>query len=243
MKTGGGDRHQPRRPHLPCRDRRARARHPGGGRRGARDRALRDGAEVTVSCAEGDVGSVYAGALAFEVDRPSISQRCSSVPRPRSWSTSATRISPSRPASCRVDGVGLARMEFIISEAIKVHPMALIHPERIEDPAERAEDRAPHRGLRAPGRLLRREALRRRGHDRGGLPSEAGDRAHVGLQDQRVRGAARRTRLRAAAKPTRCSASAAPPATRTRPTRRASRSNARPCGACARRWGSRTSRS
>ena len=37
------------------------------------------------------------------------------------------------------DGVGLARMEFIISEAIKVHPMALIHPERVEDPAERHE--------------------------------------------------------------------------------------------------------
>ena len=30
------------------------------------------------------------------------------------------------------DGVGLARMEFIISEHIKVHPMALVHPERVE---------------------------------------------------------------------------------------------------------------
>jgi pyruvate,water dikinase len=37
------------------------------------------------------------------------------------------------------DGVGLARMEFIISEAIKIHPMALLHPERIEDPTERQE--------------------------------------------------------------------------------------------------------
>ena len=36
------------------------------------------------------------------------------------------------------DGVGLARMEFIISEAIKVHPMALVHPEKVEDAAERA---------------------------------------------------------------------------------------------------------
>jgi len=37
------------------------------------------------------------------------------------------------------DGVGLARMEFIITESIKAHPMALIHPERIEDARERAE--------------------------------------------------------------------------------------------------------
>jgi pyruvate,water dikinase len=37
------------------------------------------------------------------------------------------------------DGVGLARMEFIISEAIEVHPMALIHPEQVDDPAEQAE--------------------------------------------------------------------------------------------------------
>jgi pyruvate,water dikinase len=36
------------------------------------------------------------------------------------------------------DGVGLARMEFIISDSIKVHPMALVHPEKVGDPAERA---------------------------------------------------------------------------------------------------------
>ena len=33
------------------------------------------------------------------------------------------------------DGVGLARMEFIIAESIKAHPMALVHPERLEDRA------------------------------------------------------------------------------------------------------------
>ncbi|MGL1664181.1 phosphoenolpyruvate synthase, partial [Vibrio parahaemolyticus] len=35
------------------------------------------------------------------------------------------------------DGVGLARMEFVIAEHIKAHPMALLHPERIEDAEER----------------------------------------------------------------------------------------------------------
>ena len=39
------------------------------------------------------------------------------------------------------DGVGLARMEFIISEAIKAHPMALLHPERVDRPGHRARRR------------------------------------------------------------------------------------------------------
>ena len=40
-------------------------------------------------------------------------------------------------AALPVDGVGLARMEFIISEFIKIHPMALVHPDRVEDARER----------------------------------------------------------------------------------------------------------
>jgi pyruvate,water dikinase len=98
---------------------------------------LRDGAEVTVSCAEGDVGRIYAGALPFDVAIVDLS----ALERP------ATEIMVNlgnpdlafQTSFLPVDGVGLARMEFIISEAIKVHPMALIHPERIEDPAERTE--------------------------------------------------------------------------------------------------------
>jgi pyruvate,water dikinase len=98
---------------------------------------LRDGAEVTVSCAEGDVGRIYAGALPFDVATVDLS----ALERP----ATEIMVNMGNPALAfqtsflPVDGVGLARMEFIISEAIKVHPMALIHPERIEDPAERAE--------------------------------------------------------------------------------------------------------
>ena len=40
-------------------------------------------------------------------------------------------------ASLPADGVGLARLEFIINEYIKVHPMALLHPERVDDEAAR----------------------------------------------------------------------------------------------------------
>jgi pyruvate,water dikinase len=98
---------------------------------------LESGAEVTVSCAEGDVGRVYAGKLRFEVATIDVS----ALERP------ATEIMVNlgnpdlafQTSFLPADGVGLARMEFIISEAIKVHPMALIHAERVDDPAERHE--------------------------------------------------------------------------------------------------------
>ncbi|UKJ76845.1 phosphoenolpyruvate synthase [Azospirillum brasilense] len=98
--------------------------------------ALRDGQTVTVSCAEGDTGKVYDGAVPFRVERIDLGR----LPRPQ------TRIMVNlgnpdqafQTGQLPVDGVGLARMEFIISEAIKVHPMALVHPERVEDSDVRA---------------------------------------------------------------------------------------------------------
>lgn len=98
---------------------------------------LLDGALVTVSCAEGETGRVYAGEAAFHVDDIDLAD----LPRP------STRVmvnlgNPAlafRTSMLPNDGVGLARMEFIISEAIKAHPLALLHPERIEDMHERAQ--------------------------------------------------------------------------------------------------------
>lgn len=98
--------------------------------------ALRDGRTVTVSCAEGDTGKVYDGAVPFRVERIDLGR----LPRPQ------TRIMVNlgnpdqafQTGQLPVDGVGLARMEFIIGEAIKVHPMALVYPERVEDPEVRA---------------------------------------------------------------------------------------------------------
>lgn len=98
---------------------------------------LLDGALVTVSCAEGETGRVYAGEAAFHVDDIDLAD----LPRP------STRVmvnlgNPAlafRTSMLPNDGVGLARMEFIIGEAIKAHPLALLHPERIEDMHERAQ--------------------------------------------------------------------------------------------------------
>ena len=94
-----------------------------------------DGEVVTVSCAEGDSGRVYKGAVGFHVDRTEVGD----VARPRTQImlnlgnpdlAFKTSFLPN-------DGVGLARMEFIISEYIKVHPLALLHPEKVDDPEAR----------------------------------------------------------------------------------------------------------
>jgi pyruvate,water dikinase len=97
---------------------------------------LATGEEITVSCAEGAIGRVYRGLLPHEVTR--IEQ--GSVPRTRT-EVMINLGNPElafRASFLPVDGVGLARMEFIISEYIKAHPMALAHPERVADTAERA---------------------------------------------------------------------------------------------------------
>jgi pyruvate, water dikinase len=96
---------------------------------------LRDGQALTVSCAEGETGRVYQGALKFQVERLSIA----SIPRTRA-KLQLNVGNPERAFALSFlpnDGVGLARLEFIISEAIKAHPMALLHPERVRDPRAR----------------------------------------------------------------------------------------------------------
>jgi pyruvate,water dikinase len=113
------------------------------GAEGATER-LQDGEPVTVSCAEGDVGRVYAGTLPFHVDARDLT----GFERP------ATEVMVNlgnpelafKTAMLPCDGVGLARMEFIINEYIKVHPMALLDPGRVSDPAERRKVQAAFAG-------------------------------------------------------------------------------------------------
>jgi pyruvate,water dikinase len=102
-----------------------------------------DGAVVTVSCVEGDTGRVYRGEVAFHVDRTEVG----SLARPRTQ----IMVNLGNPdlafktSFLPNDGVGLARMEFIVSEYIKVHPLALLHPEKVDDPeARRTIDRLTH---------------------------------------------------------------------------------------------------
>ncbi len=96
---------------------------------------LKEGDSVTVSCAMGDIGNVYAGALPFTVRHTDLA----TLPRPQTQ----IMINLGNPEiafqTCMLpnDGIGLARMEFIINSAIKAHPMALLHPEKVEDAHER----------------------------------------------------------------------------------------------------------
>lgn len=97
---------------------------------------IRTGDLIAVSCAEGDVGKVYQGEMDFDVVKTDLS----SLERPATH----VMMNVGNPdlafslASLPNDGVGLARMEFIINESIKAHPMALVHPERLDE-KERAE--------------------------------------------------------------------------------------------------------
>jgi pyruvate,water dikinase len=96
---------------------------------------LAPGRLVTVSCADGEIGKVYDGKLPFEVMRIA----AGSLPRPRT----AIMVNLGNPelayhtAMLPSDGVGLARMEFIINEHIGVHPMALVHPDKVASRKER----------------------------------------------------------------------------------------------------------
>ena len=98
---------------------------------------LCNGQTVTVSCAEGDIGFVYEGKLSFEVERTNLKD----LARPRT----KVMMNVANPEEVFTlsfipnDGVGLAREEFIISNYIKVHPLALLDYAKIEDPEVKAK--------------------------------------------------------------------------------------------------------
>jgi pyruvate,water dikinase len=99
--------------------------------------ALKDGQIVTVSCAEGDEGFIYEGELPFEVQRTNVRN----LARPLTEVMMNLANPENAFALSRIpnDGVGLARMEFIISNHIKIHPLALLNYENLADPAAKAE--------------------------------------------------------------------------------------------------------
>ncbi len=99
--------------------------------------AIPAGQVITVSCAEGDVGRIYGGALDFHVEHLTIAE----LPRPR-VRVMVNLADPDRAFATAMlpnDGVGLARMEFVVTNSIKAHPLALMYPEKVGDPEVRAE--------------------------------------------------------------------------------------------------------
>jgi pyruvate, water dikinase len=111
--------------------------------------AIGDGDQITLSCAEGDEGHVYAGALEFETEEIDLAE----LPQ----TATGVMVNVASPAAAfswwrlPAAGVGLARMEFIINDVIRIHPMALVHPERVAEPQEAKRIRELTAGFADPG--------------------------------------------------------------------------------------------
>ena len=128
-----------------------------------------------MSCAEGEEGFVYEGCADYEAKDLDLAD----IPATRTQ----VMLNLANPAAAfrwwriPADGVGLARMEFVVSNHIKVHPMALVHYDALEDEDAKRADRRAHRRLRRQDRIFRRPAGARPRADRRGVLPEAGHRA------------------------------------------------------------------
>jgi len=92
---------------------------------------LQDGQEITLSCAERERGVVYQGALSFEEKAVDLDE----VPETETklMMNIASPGGAFRWWRLPAEGIGLARMEFIINNVIKIHPLALLRPDEVED--------------------------------------------------------------------------------------------------------------
>ncbi len=92
---------------------------------------LKPSQEITISCAEGEEGRVYAGLLPFEIQEVPLDNL------PRTHTQILMNVgNPQEALSLSAipnDGVGLARTEFIIANQIQIHPMALIRYDQLEN--------------------------------------------------------------------------------------------------------------
>ena len=97
--------------------------------------ALQNNQGVTVSCAEGDEGYVYQGIADIRIEDIALND----IPQTRT----KVMLNLANPAGALrwwqlpSDGVGLARMEFIINNIVKIHPMALLYPDKVADKKSR----------------------------------------------------------------------------------------------------------
>ncbi|MBK7658607.1 MAG: phosphoenolpyruvate synthase [Betaproteobacteria bacterium] len=110
-------------------------------------RILKDGDEVTVSCAEGDTGFIYEGTVPFEIVEVSLS-RMPKIPVKLAMNVGNPQLAFD---FCQLpnDGVGLARLEFVISNMIGIHPKACLEYDRLA-PELKAQVAKRSRGYASP---------------------------------------------------------------------------------------------
>lgn len=98
---------------------------------------LHTGQQITLSCAEGDEGVIYEGLADYDITTLNMDD----IPETKT----KVMLNLANPGAAfrwwqlPADGVGLARMEFVISNAIRIHPMALVHFDRLKDQAAKQE--------------------------------------------------------------------------------------------------------
>lgn len=115
-------------------------------------KTAKTGTLVTVCCAEGDAGHVYAGSVPFDVTRLAVD----TLDKPRT----EVMINLGNPevafktAMLPNAGVGLARMEFIISQHIGIHPMALAAPDKVTSAKDRAAIKALTARFKTPAEFF-----------------------------------------------------------------------------------------
>ncbi|MBU1206291.1 MAG: phosphoenolpyruvate synthase [Proteobacteria bacterium] len=92
---------------------------------------LKDGQEITLSCAEGDEGYIYEGILEYGEEEIDLSR----IPRTQTqiMMNIASPAAALRWWRLPCEGIGLARMEYIINNLIQIHPMALVKFDELED--------------------------------------------------------------------------------------------------------------
>ena len=96
---------------------------------------IKSGQKVTVSCAEGEEGKVYAGLLQYEVNRIDLKD----IPKTKTKIMMNVGIPEQAFSQAQIpnDGVGLARLEFIINSHIGIHPLALLEFDGLKRKARR----------------------------------------------------------------------------------------------------------
>ncbi len=96
---------------------------------------IKDGQKITLSCAEGNEGYIYDGILKYEASEVSLADIKET--RTRIMMNIANPTAAFRWWRLPCNGIGLARMEFIINNIIKVHPMALVKFDSLQDQSAR----------------------------------------------------------------------------------------------------------
>lgn len=115
-------------------------------------RRLKTGDVVTVSCAGGDDGKIFAGKVAFT--RQSLDLSNSTKPRVPVMLNVGNPEFAFSAGQLPSAGVGLARLEFVINSWIGAHPMALLHPERVRDASVLAELQRRTAGYTSPAEFF-----------------------------------------------------------------------------------------